>query len=168
MWSKFFWFNVIGFNLAWFGLVVIGNSFIPVAILWLFCHLYLCRNKRKELIFITLVTAIGITLDSCLLQLSLFQFDHEQSAIIPFWLITLWACFAATLRHSLAFLQQHLLLPVIFGGVLVPLSYFAGEMLGAVSFPKGAMTTFLILAIEWVTLLLFTTLLIKKENKGYA
>lgn len=164
---NFFWFNVFGFNLSWFGLILLGNSFIPIAAVWLALHCYFCKDHIQELTLITLVTALGIILDSCLLQLSIFEFN-DQGPIIPFWLITLWACFAATIRHSLAFLQKHPLLPIFVGGIMVPLSYFAGEKLGAVIFPCDHKLTFLIIAIEWMILLSFVISLIKEENKSYA
>ena len=48
-------------------------------------------------------------------------------------MIALWTCFAATLRHSLAWLRARWLLAAVLGAVGGPLAYLGGESLGAIS-----------------------------------
>lgn len=145
--------NVIGFDIAWFGLVYWGNFFIPVALLMLVLHFYFVSKTRiKEFYLICTVTIIGIMVDSMLQYLGVFVFPEGK--IMPFWLITLWFCFASTLCHSLKFLQGSKLFQGIIGALLAPLSYIAGNEMNAVSFGLTVTTTFVILSIIWGSLMI--------------
>lgn len=144
--------NLIAFNFLWFGLVYWGNSFALIAVLALALHLrFYCKGKQ-ELWLIIIVTSIGIFVDSMLSYLQVFIFTSTQ--LIPLWLAILWACFAATILHSLHFLAISKLLQVVMGAVFGPLSYIAGEKMGAVQFGYSLTFTSLILAITWTLLLL--------------
>jgi len=144
--------NLILFNLAWLGLVLLGNVFIPVAMCWLAIHVYQQKERKKEILILLCVASIGITVDSLLTQVGVFTFD--EPTLIPFWLITLWFCFAATINHSMHFLSKHRGLQVFFG-MLAPVSYLAGERFDKVEMPLGLLPTFVALAILWMVLMLF-------------
>lgn len=144
--------NLISFNLAWLGLVLLGNVFIPVAMCWLTIHVYQQKERKKEILLLLCVASIGITVDSLLTQVGVFIFDEQF--LIPFWLITLWFCFAATINHSMHFLSKHRALQVFFG-ILAPVSYLAGERFEKVEMPFGLLPTFFVLAILWMVLMLF-------------
>lgn len=159
--------NAIFFNFSWLGLILIGDYFIPVALAWLAWHVSECEERDKEVVLICCLALTGFIVDSVLIHLSIFDFGDDMQ-VIPLWLITLWACFAATLRHSLSFMQKHILLPIIAGGALAPLSYFAGAKLGAVSFPQPTVVTFLVLSLIWMSILLTVNSILKKEEVSYA
>jgi pheromone shutdown protein TraB len=139
--------NLIGFNLSWFGLVYWGNAFIPISVSLLLMHLYFYGRKNHELLLILIITLIGVIVDSLLQHLNVFVFEY--STHIPLWLITLWACFASTISHSLDFLSRHKALQVLVGGLLAPLSYLAGYKLNAVDITFSISTTYLILSLIW-------------------
>ena len=144
--------NVIGFNLIWFGLVYWGNMFIPLAVLALTLHLRFLSTNKNEVKLIFAITIIGIIVDSLLKLTGVFMF--YESVQIPFWLITLWACFAATICHSLSFLNSSKTRQLLIGGALSPLSYIAGEKLDAVEFGQSMLDTYMILAVIWAVLFL--------------
>jgi len=139
--------NVIGFNLSWFGLVYWGDSFIPIAMLLLIAHLFYISKNHKELILIIIVCVIGLCVDSLLQQLNVFIFP--ESSHIPFWLMMLWASFAATICHSLRFLESSTLLQLVVGGGISPMSYIAGYKFMAVDFGYSMLITYSILALIW-------------------
>jgi hypothetical protein len=139
--------NLVGFNLSWFGLVYWGDAFIPISVSLLLIHLYFYGQKNHELLLVLLITLIGVFVDSLLQYFNIFVFEH--STHIPLWLIALWACFAATLCHSLDFLSRHKVLQLLVGGFLAPLSYVAGYKLNAVDFTLPLTTTYLILSLIW-------------------
>lgn len=148
------WLNLIGFNLCWLGLVLLGNNFIPIALVWLIAHLYLVKQPFKEITVILSVATIGIIVDSFLTLIGIFDFSSaSHSAILPLWLMVLWLCFAATIDHGLKFLKKSKLL--ISGAALLgpPLSYLAGQKLSAVSFGFSHLTTMMTLALVWLVLL---------------
>ena len=150
-------FNLIGFNISLFGLVLLGQSFIPFALFWLGLHLYFCKSSLAEFKLILLVTFIGTLVDSILLFADVLVFT--DSLIIPFWLITLWACFAATIAHSLKFLASSKKLQFIIGFIFPPLSYIGGASLSAVKFGYDLLVTYFIFASIWgVLIVLFFSL----------
>ena len=151
------WVNIVGFNLAWLGLVLYGNNFSVIALLWLAFHLYKVTQRKAEITLILLVCLIGTTIDTGLLHLGVFTFTTEY--LIPFWLIVLWACFGATLNHSLAFLTRAKRWQLFCGLLFPPLSYIAGANLSAVTLNYSTLTTYFILSMVWGPLMIWLYLL---------
>ncbi len=94
---------------------------------------------------------VGSICDSLLTYWGVFNFakDNLMLGIIPLWLVILWAGFGATLKHSLNYLFKHLHLFPLFCAAIAPLSYIAGERLGAVSLPLPTLQSYAILAAAW-------------------
>lgn len=150
-------FNLIGFNISWFGLVLLGKSFIPFVLFWIGLHLYFCKKPTAEFKLIISITIIGILVDSILLFSDVLLFDERL--IIPLWLITLWAAFAATITHSLTFLAHSKILQCVIGFIFAPLSYIGGASLSAVEFGYSPLVTYFVLAFIWAGLMvLFFTI----------
>ena len=147
--------NLVAFNLCWLGLVLIGNQFIPIALLWLFLHFYYQRQRGRELRLMLCVTLMGAGIDSLLSLLDVFRFDDVlivplfSPLFIPLWLFVLWLCFAATLNHAMRFMAHNKCWQML-AGMLAPLSYFAGEKLGKVELPLGLLFSYLLLATIWI------------------
>jgi len=165
-----FFINLIGFDFVWFGLIYWGNAFTPIAFLLLGLHFYFAaKAKLKELYLICAVASIGILVDSTLQYLRIFIFPELN--ILPLWLVTLWFCFAATLCHSLKFLQHSKLLQWFTGAFLAPMSYLAGYKLDVVSFSLTVTSTFVVLSFVWsVLMIVFFTLksYLIQEDHNYA
>ena len=81
----------------------------------------------------------------------MFAFTQAQW-LIPFWLIVLWALLATTLNHCLAWTAQPRWRAALLGAIGGPLSYYAGQRLGAVTFPFGVWPTLLGLGVLWAGL----------------
>jgi hypothetical protein len=143
--------NIIGFNISWFGLILFEERFIPIVLLWLGLHFYLCQQRVAECKLILLVTIIGIVTDSSLLFFGVFQFENQL--VVPFWLMMIWVAFAATIAHSLHFLERSKILQLAVGFIFPPLSYIAGASLTVMTFGFELVTTYLILAIVWSILM---------------
>ncbi|GAA0813694.1 DUF2878 domain-containing protein [Colwellia asteriadis] len=154
------WLNILGFNISWLGLVLYGNSFIVIALLWLGIHLYKANQRQAELSLIVVVSIIGTVIDTVLMHLNIFTFNTVY--FIPLWLMVLWACFAATLHHSLSFLAKSKALQFTCGLLFPPLSYVAGANLHAVTFTYELFTTYMILSIIWA--LLMVSLFVLKDK----
>lgn len=130
----------------WFGLILLGNIFIPVAAMLLFFHLHYYAH-RNELALIFVIAAIGVLLDSLLVYKNIFIFPESNQ--LPFWLITLWFCFAATVRHSLGFLARSKVLQCLIGAIFAPLSYLAGAKFSVVNITPSFELSYLLLACLW-------------------
>jgi hypothetical protein len=145
--------NLVAFNIAWFGLVFIGNVFIPIAAILLGSQFWYCQSNKNDMLFICLVAMVGMSLDQTLVFAGIFIFPNTE--FIPFWLMTLWICFANTIRHSLAFLAPSKFLQFTVGAVIAPLSYLAGAKLSAVYLAPSLGFSYLILACLWGPLMVF-------------
>ena len=143
--------NLIGFNLSWFGLILLGNTFIPLSLLWLGLHFYWSANPKAEVKLVFSIALIGTLVDTLLYSAGVFIFPNGQ--YLPLWLITLWVAFAATIAHSLNFLTYSKLLQALIGFVFPPLSYLAGASLSVVEFGYSPLSTYFILAITWSILM---------------
>lgn len=157
--TKAIWINAIGFNLIWLGLIHFGNAFIPVALVLLYIHCKYLVKSKTEYAFIALLGVIGLCLDSFLTYQQVFIFTNQHGitlGFIPLWLFVLWLLFAATINHSLNFLQNSKLMQFAAGAILAPLSYLAGFHLEAVNFGQPLLVTYLTLSIIWGPLFLIT------------
>lgn len=93
------------------------------------------------------VTLLGSALDSLLLHLGVFDFGG--SLLLPAWLALLWALFASTLCHSLAWTARPWWLGSLLGALGAPLSYLGGARLAGAELPLGLWPTLILLAVIW-------------------
>ncbi|WP_370978556.1 DUF2878 domain-containing protein [Agaribacterium sp. ZY112] len=140
--------NILGFNLVWFACIFLGNTALIPALLFLGLHLYLQTQLLIELKVVVLLGLLGFLIDSLLALVGVFVFD-QQAVFAPFWLLLLWFCFAATLRHSLAVFAKNLAVACAFGGIGGALSYFSAKELGAVSFAYSDVSMAVALSLLW-------------------
>lgn len=137
--------NFVAFQCCWFANVMGAASGFPwlgplVTMLWLMVHLGSLRgatgagNVAAEIRVLLAAIAIGWTADSALTLAGLISFpDFAQlGGPSPVWMVALWACFAATFRHSLSWMRGRWLIAVVLGAMGGPLAYFGGEKLGAI------------------------------------
>lgn len=133
--------NFALFQAAWFacvlgaasGKVVLGTA---LALALLGVHFVWCtRDRRADARLIAVAVTFGAVADSLLLAVGRVEFVAPlASAFAPAWILTLWAWFAATQLHSMTWLQARPLVAVVLGVVGGPLSYLAGERMGALRF----------------------------------
>jgi hypothetical protein len=159
--------NAVLFNVAWFGCILIGNSFIPMVLIWLVLHLRESPSRIVEFSFLLLATLIGSVIDSTLTYFEVFIFDEGSLFVIPLWLMFMWLSFALTINGCLAFLRHSLVWQFVAGLVIAPLSYIAGSALGAVEFGYSTSLTFVILSLLWSILLPFLYLLNQQIRAQY-
>lgn len=146
-----FWPNLIGFQAAWWACALFGDSGALLAFAWLLGHLGLHPRRLFEMRVVLAAGTIGCLVDVALSTSGWLVFS-TSSGHLPFWLIVLWGCFAATLNNSLKFLQGRLYLAALLGGIGGPLSYYAGAELGRLGF-GSTLTSLLVLAAVWALLL---------------
>ena len=158
--------NLVGFQIIWWLMILYQDQYVSVGLLLLIGHLMLIKEHRCESVTLLVVGFIGTLVDSALTLAGVFSFT-QNSAVgvivpIPLWLITLWFGFAATLRHSMSYLSQRLWLAALFGGIGGPLSYVAGERLGAVNFGFSLPVVVSVLVAIWALLLPLAFVLVRR------
>jgi hypothetical protein len=156
--------NFVAFQAGWWA-CVLGTAYDMPATGSLFAavivatHIALVSRPLQELRLVAIALLIGVVWDSLLLQSGWLDFSGGflLPRTAPHWILALWALFAITLNHSLAWLHGRLPAAALLGAIAGPLAYWGGEKLGAVIFiePLYASTA---LAAGWA---MFTPLLIR-------
>lgn len=133
----------------------------PVAVLAIVAlHLALLTRRRqrsRELGYILAIGALGLVADSLLAALDLIRYptstESWPSTIVPPWITALWLLFATLPSHSLGWLRGRYVLAILLGAIGGPLSFLAGERLGAIGPGNYPSWTWLALGIEYATLM---------------
>ena len=148
--------NAIFFQITWFACVFgSANNLIWPGLLccvaFAIWQLMPKRRHAKDIRVVILAILLGLAIDSSWVQLGLLNYSHQwpHSALAPLWIIALWVAFALTINHSLSWLTKHPLLPALMGLIGAPLSYLAGQKLGAIHFNDDPMFVLCSLAIIW-------------------
>ncbi|MBT0586685.1 DUF2878 domain-containing protein [Alteromonas oceanisediminis] len=156
--------NALGFQAIWFACIFGQTQWLVIPLLLLAVHFVCVPDKRNEIKIVGLTVFLGVISDSLLTYVGLFEFNGQQilAGFIPVWLIVLWAGLGATLLHSFsAVFHRPVLMPLIFS-TLAPVSYFAGERLGAVSIEWPLIPSYLTMAGVWLVVSLSLRILYQK------
>jgi hypothetical protein len=120
-------------------------------------------RPRRELMLVLITAAIGLIWDTCMVQTQIIRFASAGSLVgfAPLWIIMVWAQFATTLNISLRWLHGRWVLASALGMSAAPLSYLAGQRMGALVFPHQT-TSLLVIALGWG---LITPLLVRLAQR---
>jgi Protein of unknown function (DUF2878) len=156
--------NVLAFQIGWFACVLgaaNGHPWLgPLAVLLLLAlHLWFAADRRAALRIVLTVGMIGAATDSTLGYLGILQFRDSLFVgwFCPPWLIALWVIFATTLQSSLSWLAARPLTAAVLGSLFGPVSYYAGQALGALNLTDNLPIAVTTLSAIWA--LLFPLLL---------
>ncbi|MBC8478960.1 MAG: DUF2878 domain-containing protein [FCB group bacterium] len=150
-------FNALGFQSAWWMCVlgvIVGFPLLgPIAMgLYLLIHERALLKGRSELYLIGAAMLIGTISDSIFTGTGFLTYMGgypSLSFVAPLWITAMWGGFAATLNHSLGWLQGRCFLAALLGGISGPLSYVAGKKFGAINFNYETTVTLIILGVFW-------------------
>ena len=151
--------NFVAFQLGWFSCVLSAANGLPWLGLLVVCmivtfHVLKAARPSDELQLLALSVAIGLVFDSLLVSSGWVQYPGGMlfSGIAPYWILAMWALFATTLNYSMGWLKSSLVLASVMGAVFGPLSYLAGERLGAIKLvdPRSSVIA---LAIIWAVVM---------------
>ncbi len=142
--TRWQWFQPVSFQVMWFSLILVGNTWLPVVITMLGLHFLLTPTKLDDVKVLILALA-GFLIDLCMLQLGFFSFTQW-----PIWLLFLWVAFILNLGHSMRFLRNFKPIYLIgFSTLGGAYAYWASWKFGAVDLPQGPALTLAIVAIIW-------------------
>lgn len=151
--------NAVGSQVGWFACVLGAASGQPawgalLSLLLLAAHTAFAPRPAAELRLILIAVAVGMAWDSLLAATGVVQYHAGVwlAGTAPYWIGVLWALFAATLNQSLRWLRRRPLLGLVFGAVAGPLSFWAGQRLGAASFPDTP-RALAVLSVGWALLM---------------
>lgn len=148
-------YNLAAYQIAWFAVVLSAAAGKPwigatLALILIAVHVMGSSNRRGELELICAASMIGVLVDSMLAWGGHLAFSSGVWAQgwSPYWMVALWAAFATTLNHSLAWLTRRPLLAALLGAIAGPLAYAAGAKLGALQIPQPR-DSLLVIAAAW-------------------
>ncbi|MBO6504302.1 MAG: DUF2878 domain-containing protein [Kordiimonadaceae bacterium] len=158
--------NFLWYQSVWFTAILGREAFEPVLFVLLGLHLFWCDNWRGELRLMLGCGLLGVLADSVLSLAGLYLFDPTPTVLpIPLWLVGLWLGFAGTLNHSMSYLVSRPWLASAASLAAAPLSYFAGERFGAVTFGLDAQAAAITIGATWAVLMfMFTKLAAGQKN----
>lgn len=137
-------FNAVMFQGNWFAVIISAATGRPwIGLLttagFITVHLTLHGRIARTLALIAGCGVFGYLADSGLVLAGVLGFPPEAAMGGPsaFWMVGLWAGLACTLRHAMGWLHGRWLIAIVFGLLGGAGSYYAGERLGAVTFPDG-------------------------------
>ena len=131
--------NFVAFQFGWFACVLGAAHGLPwlgpvVVALVVALHLTTARRPMSELYLVLAAMGIGLLVDSLLLATEWLQYPVGLwlPGLAPYWIISMWALFATTLNVSMGWMRGRPVVTVLMGAIGGPLSYLAGEKLGAI------------------------------------
>lgn len=128
----------------WLG---IGSAVALVA--W---HLTSAPHWRPAAMTVLATGTLGLIAESLLVATGLLRYSSAfpTERFAPAWIVALWLAFGTTLETTRRLLGSHPLAKATLLGLLVgPLSYLAGERLGALAFSETALASCLATATVW-------------------
>ena len=97
------------------------------------------------------IFVMGIVIELILLKSGVITYHGltASDSFPPLWILALWLAFAPLPDGALSWLQNRWALQVLFGAVGGPLSYLAGEKLGAATLHDNRLFAIAVLALAW-------------------
>ena len=148
--------NAVGFNIVWFITVfgaARGLAWAGPAALAIFATIQvsMAARPRYDLAAMAVFAAAGIVIDSAWSLSGAVQYaaGWPSPHFAPLWLVTLWAAFALTLGHSLAWLRPRVGLASMFGMFGGGFSYWVGARVGAVELAIPGLTYGVVVGLCW-------------------
>jgi len=108
---------------------------------------------RKDLFLLLLASVLGFLMELAFLQGGVIAYSHSNGNLPPLWIFILYPLFALLLNHSLRFLQKSYLVTFLFGVLGAPLSYIAGQHMGAATLNYSLLSAWIVIGISWGILL---------------
>jgi hypothetical protein len=133
--------NFVAFQIGWFACVLSAANGLPwlgllVVSLVIGLHLTLAERPGQEFKLIALAVLLGLVFDSMLVYSGWLRYASPApyAGLAPYWILGMWALFATTLNVSMSWLKSKTMMALLLGAIFGPLSYMAGQRLGALEF----------------------------------
>lgn len=167
-----FWINFIAFQIVWFAAVVGASKGLwwpgPLAaLLFVGIHLASPLRARGDGVLVAFALLLGFIVDSTYATGGIMAYaaPFPSTQLAPLWILALWAAFALTLNHSLAWLARRRLYAAIAGAVVGPISYWsAGRAFGAVTLSEPLWQSLLALGIGWMVAMTALSIAARRYN----
>lgn len=158
--------NFLLFQVSWLVCVLSGAAgdnwpAILITVVFVIVHFryFAWRYADCRLIIAGLLT--GLLLDSFYSAAGLMAYNAQSlPPVAPWWILCLWVNFMLTLNHSLNWLLERRWLAALLAAVGSPMSYYAGQKLGALNWLQPEM----LIAVSAITWAIAVPLLLMLAN----
>jgi hypothetical protein len=128
--------NFFAFQILWLGCVYGGGSleltWMPwISLVPLILDTLYKSSRALDLKLATTAALLGYGLETIWVKLAILKFG--DSTLPPIWMGFLWFGFALTINHSMKFFRDLTIVGPLIVGLFGPLTYLAGQRLGAVT-----------------------------------
>ena len=151
--------NFVAFQAGWISCVLSAAYGSPWMGLIVVCvivvsHLMTADDRVHEVQLVALAVLLGLIFDSLLVSSGWVRYPSGMviSGIAPYWILAMWALFATTLNLSMGWLKNNRLLASFMGAVFGPLSYLAGQRLGAIELVNFS-SSMIALTVIWAVVM---------------
>ena len=147
--------NYLGFYIVWVVCVAAAHLSRPflavlVAAGFLLLHLaFVSDDRKKEALFIALLTAYGAVNETLLSFLGAVTYEGALWRGVAWWTLALWASFATTYWHAFSWLNSRPLLAAVLGATVAPICYAWVKSMGAIVYQNGEMRAMIAIALVW-------------------
>lgn len=153
------WFNLIGYQVVWFALVIGAAHGAPgwalvAGAAFVIAQVALSHQVASECRLLGMALLFGLVIDGVPAMLGWWRYASPTPAGppggAPVWILMLWLSFATTLNRSLSFVRNHVGWAALLGAIGAPLAYLgAARGWGAVLLPQPAYGAMAWLAATW-------------------
>ena len=114
-------------------------------------HLKASARPLIEARLVAVAVGMGLVFDSLLVSGGWLSYANGMIApgIAPYWILAMWAGFATTMNASMSWIKINLVVAALLGAIFGPLSYLAGQEMGAVTFTNST-TSIIAVGIAWM------------------
>lgn len=163
--------NIIGYQGVWFA-AVLGAAHgrwwtgVAAAVAFVLAQWFASHDRASDARLVLCALLAGVLLDGTLAAVGVMRYASPQpGAFAPAWILAMWAAFAMTINHSLAFLKARPVLAFLSGGIGAPLAYLAAARgFAAVEFASPAWRGELSLAAGWAGALAIMTSVARRSS----
>jgi hypothetical protein len=147
--------NAVIYQIGWFACVLgaawgWGSAGAALALVLTALHLALAQRPVPELLLVAVAAAVGLTVDSLHAGFGVLAFNgHEAGTLAPLWIVALWAQFGTVMHFCMRWLSKRYLLASVLGLIGGPMSFLAGERLGAAAFGEPRTLSLAVLGLSW-------------------
>ena len=127
------------------GVAVIGTATVALVVS---VHLLRAQRRAREATLLLIAAIVGLFWESFLVQMNVLSYSQGGASLVlaPYWIVSMWVLFATTLNIGMKWLRKNVLLTSMAGAICGPLSFVAGEQLGAVFLGTNAIP---VIALGW-------------------
>ncbi len=146
--------NFVLFQISWLVCVLSGaaDNNLPavlMTVVFVLVHFRYFAWRYTDFRLIIAGLLVGLVLDSFYSATGLMAYNGQtMPPFAPWWILCLWINFMLTLNHSLGWLLERRWLAALISAIGSPLSYFAGQKLGALSWLQPEMLI-MVTAVSW-------------------